>query len=198
MVDRTLFTQRSYSYYSKRPFASDPRLSALPKDLFQGATVLDIGCNEGWVTCQIGNNPAFPTPTFALTFPTRKKAQSHGANRVIGVDIDESLISAAWKRRRVVWSAQSPDTTGVQSEKRKRASGSDPPSRSDPIPEYFPESIAVTFGHLPIPPSTRETQDKFPHNLTFRTADWASRSIPEDDAGYDVVLAFVVLNKLRC
>lgn len=115
---------------------------------------------------------------------------------MIGVDIDGSLISAAWKRRRVVWSAQCPDKSSVQSSKRKSAPGADPPEESAPIPEYFPESLAVTFGHLPIPPSTQETQDKFPHNLTFRTADWPSQRIPEDDVGYDIVLASVVLYNL--
>lgn len=43
-----------HGYYSKRPVANDPRLAILPKNLFKGATVLDIGCNEGWVTCEIG------------------------------------------------------------------------------------------------------------------------------------------------
>lgn len=117
---------------------------------------------------------------------------------MIGVDIDGSLISAAWKRRRVVWSTQGPDTSRAQSTKRKRAPGSDASNGSVPIPEYFPESLALTFGHLPIPPSTPETQDKFPHNLTFRTADWPNQRIPEDDAGYDIVVAFVVFNKLWC
>ena len=45
-------------YYSKRPVANDPRLAILPKNLFKGATVLDIGCNEGWVTCEIGAPPS--------------------------------------------------------------------------------------------------------------------------------------------
>ncbi|KAF9649352.1 Bin3-domain-containing protein [Thelephora ganbajun] len=159
-----------HSYYSKRPFVLDSRLGALPKGIFHGATVLDVGCNEGWVTCEI--------------------AQSHGASKVIGVDIDGSLISAAWKRRRVVWSRQGPGLSKAYSAKRKRDPGSDLANGSAPIPEYFPESLALTFGHLPIPPSTRETQDKFPHNLSFRTADWASQKIPEDDTGYDVVIAF--------
>lgn len=113
---------------------------------------------------------------------------------MIGVDIDGTLISAAWKRRRVVWSAQGPDESGAQPANRKRTLGSDPPNGPTPIPEYFPESLALTFGHLPIPPSTRETQDRFPHNLTFRTADWANQKIPEDDAGYDIVIAFVLFN----
>ena len=115
---------------------------------------------------------------------------------MIGVDIDGSLISAAWRRRRVVWSAQGPDLSSAHSAKRKRAQASDPADGPAPIPEYFPESLALTFGHLPIPPSTPETQSGFPHNLTFRTADWPKQGIPEDDAGYDVAIAFVVSNPL--
>ena len=111
---------------------------------------------------------------------------------MIGVDIDGSLISAAWRRRRVVWSAQGPDLSRTKSAKRKRALESDPPSGSVPIPDYFPESLASAFGHLPIPPSTSETRDKFPHNLSFRTADWPNQRIPEDDTGYGVVIALVV------
>lgn len=113
-----------------------------------------------------------------------------------GVDIDGSLIDAAWKRRRAVWSTQGPDISRAHSAKRKRAPGLDPANVPPPIPGYFPESLALTFGHLPIPPSTREKQDKFPHNLTFRTADWPSQKIPEDDAGYDIVIAFVECNIL--
>lgn len=116
---------------------------------------------------------------------------------MIGVDIDGSLISAAWKRRRVVWSAQGPDLSRTPSAKRKRTSGLNSADGSAPIPGYFPESLASTFGHLPIPPSTQETQDKFPHNLTFRTADWLNQGIPEDDAGYDVVVAFVISDQLQ-
>ena len=82
----------------------------------------------------------------------------------------------------------------ARSAKRKHALELDPANESTPVPEYFPESLASTFGHLPIPLSTQETRDKFPHNLTFRTADWLNQRIPEDDTGYDVVIAFVVPN----
>lgn len=41
-------------YYQKRPLAQDERLSLLPRDVFEGKCVLDVGCNEGWITCEIG------------------------------------------------------------------------------------------------------------------------------------------------
>ena len=43
-----------YGYYNKRPSITDSRLALLPPEIFSGKTVLDIGCNEGWVTCEIG------------------------------------------------------------------------------------------------------------------------------------------------
>jgi hypothetical protein len=44
------------SYYTKRAHgpSGDPRLAALPRDLFKERRVLDIGCNEGVVTVEIG------------------------------------------------------------------------------------------------------------------------------------------------
>lgn len=68
-TERKFFPQNFGSYYSKRPFALDSRLSALPKDIFLGATVLDIGCNEGWVTCEIGNHLPLSIPILELTAP---------------------------------------------------------------------------------------------------------------------------------
>ena len=46
-------------YYTKRPFVTDERLALLPLNFFQGARVLDVGCNEGWVTCEIGEYTPF-------------------------------------------------------------------------------------------------------------------------------------------
>jgi 7SK snRNA methylphosphate capping enzyme len=55
--------------------------------------------------------------------------------------------------------------------------------------DYFPQSCESTLGPLPIPESDRK--DVFPHNVVFQTADWVNAAIPEDSAGYDVVIAFV-------
>ena len=58
------------------------------------------------------------------------------------------------------------------------------------------------FGPLPIPePASSPTSGSgnriFPHNVSFRTADWVQEKIPEDIDGYDVVLAFVDLSELE-
>jgi len=130
----------------------------LPSLLFSGRHVLDVGCNEGWVTCEI--------------------AQSWGARKVVGVDIDDSLIRSAWRRRRTVWSLQAPCSQGIF---------------NVPVdPGYFPASCEHEYGSLPIPPSTSRGKNVFPHNMSFRTADWTSSDIPEDLEGYDVVIAFSI------
>ncbi|KAH7910684.1 Bicoid-interacting protein 3-domain-containing protein [Hygrophoropsis aurantiaca] len=170
-----------HGYYSKRPSIRDPRLALLPADFFQAKRVLDVGCNEGWVTCEI--------------------AQTWGASQVIGVDIDDTLIRAAWKRRRTVWSLQAP--SGIQSsepsndidlsaisepsQKRMRMSL---PSEGN-ISDYFPASCEHIYGPLPIPNHVRDDHD-FPHNVSFRAADWLHDEIPEDKTPYDIIIAFSI------
>ncbi|KAF7323692.1 Bin3-type SAM domain-containing protein [Mycena kentingensis (nom. inval.)] len=151
-----------HGYYAKRPFVNDPRLDALPPTTFPGKRVLDVGCNEGWVSCEI--------------------AQSRGAVKVLGVDIDDTLIRGAWRRRRAVWSAQGPREEAEDNRPAKRR-------KLEPQPDYFPASCLQMHGPLPIPTSSVET---FPHNLAFRTADWVNQMIPEDEGGYDVVLGFSI------
>jgi 7SK snRNA methylphosphate capping enzyme len=52
------------------------------------------------------------------------------------------------------------------------------------------------FGPLPIPPADTApaldsgvSENQFPHNISFRRADWVNERIPEDEAGYDVIVA---------
>jgi 7SK snRNA methylphosphate capping enzyme len=49
------------------------------------------------------------------------------------------------------------------------------------------------FGPLPIPPTDildlSVSENTFPHNITFRRADWVNERIPEDDGSYDVIVA---------
>ncbi|EEB97939.1 hypothetical protein MPER_02643, partial [Moniliophthora perniciosa FA553] len=59
-----------------------------------------------------------------ITLKDLEIAQKWGADKVVGVDIDEALIRAAWRRRLVVWSQQGPlkdekETQVSQSETRK-------------------------------------------------------------------------------
>jgi 7SK snRNA methylphosphate capping enzyme len=115
------------------------------------------------------------------------------ANKVLGVDIDDSLIRGAWRKRRNVWSSQSPgdETTLVlnnhNTEELPRKRLREEPDRN--MPNYFPASLEHTFGPLPIPPSQNRGKHAFPHNVSFRTADWVNNEIPEDKDHYDVVIA---------
>jgi 7SK snRNA methylphosphate capping enzyme len=64
------------------------------------------------------------------------------------------------------------------------------------------------FGPLPIPPTPTggtETgialdagvsENAFPHNVSFRRADWVNERIPEDEPGYDVILACALPTRL--
>jgi len=114
----------------------------------------------------------------------------HGAHFVVGVDIDEALIQAAWRRRRAVWSAQAPrfEKFGEMEDDSRPVELSEQTSTS--LHHYFPTSCEHEFGSLPIPPSSsRRDKLSFPHNLSFRTADWTRTELPEDSEGYDVVIA---------
>lgn len=121
---------------------------------------------------------------------------------MVGVDIDDSLVRAAWRRRRTIWSLQGPSQTHsyeskegeANSQKRKR-----PLNESTEIlsrnarPDYFPISCEHEFGSLPVPPSKTRGKHTFPHNVSFRTADWTTTEIPEDAERYNVVIAYVAV-----
>lgn len=192
-------------YYVKRPFANDPRLAVLPSAIFTDARVLDVGCNEGWVTCEIGKSLLLCS-SHILRGLCGSQAQSKGATRVVGVDIDEKLVRLAWKRRRHVWSLQQPLSTHEQNEEdpnatvpsRKRRKINVPQGETEtgrlnpPRADYFPASTEHMFGPLPIPPVNHwggPGREEFPHNVTFRATDWVNTEILEDKDGYDVVLA---------
>lgn len=110
----------------------------------------------------------------------RHTAHAWGARRVLGVDIDDTLVRAAWKRRRTLWSLQSPNHP--------------PPTkriRLDPehdLTDYFPLSCEQSYGPLPIPDAT--DRDTFPHNVAFRTADFL---VEDTSDSYDVVIAYASL-----
>jgi len=157
-------------YYTKRPFLNDLRLSAFPDGFFKEAVVLDVGCNGGWVTCEI--------------------AQQLGAQRVIGVDIDPDLVSASWKRRRTVWSQQGPDYTIFKHE----TDTGTPKSKRSQLANYFPQAMEHMFGPLAIPDHGKPGSElrTFPHNVLFKTAEWVNDGLVDDEKGYDIVIAFSV------
>ena len=73
--------------------------------------------------------------------------------------------------------------------KRKRV----PHPLTPPEVNHFPASCQHMFGPLPIPPTDTidysVSENTFPHNISFRRADWVNEHIPEDRTGYDVIIA---------
>ncbi|TFY79314.1 hypothetical protein EWM64_g4700 [Hericium alpestre] len=119
-----------------------------------------------------------------------------GARRVVGVDIDDALVRMAWKRRRALWSFQEPsdhteDIPRGQDKKRRRDERDDKKILKT---DYFPASCQYMFGPLPILPveATASGAEEFPHNVSFRRADWVNEVIPEDADMYDVIVGFSV------
>ncbi|KAI9458002.1 Bicoid-interacting protein 3-domain-containing protein [Lactarius psammicola] len=158
-----------HGYLYHHPGGHDSRLALLPHDLLANARVLDVGCNEGWVSCEIG--ASFTSLSI-----------SWGAQRVVGVDIDDALVRMAWRRRRTLWSHQAPvseppSSSSTSRTKRKRS----PLPPKLPVVDYFPASCQHMIDN-----------HKFPHNITFRRADWVNERIPEDELGYNVIIAFSV------
>lgn len=121
-----------------------------------------------------------------------KLAQTRGARRVVGVDIDDALVRAAWKRRRTLWSMQAPASPSeshqenelpetlrslpkVNGNKRKRAGsilelGSESNRALQevprPQPDHFPASCEHMYGPLPIP-SSAQLEPEFLQSGTF-------------------------------
>jgi 7SK snRNA methylphosphate capping enzyme len=121
-------------------------------------------------------------------------AQSWAARKVVGVDIDGTLVRGAWRRRRTTWSLQAPDNEVVSVQEHDEKERPKKRLREEPgstVPDYFPASFEHTFGSLPIPPSQHRGIHTFPHNVSFRTADWVNNGILEDKDGYDVIIACV-------
>lgn len=113
-----------YRYYGYRNPSNCPdvRLRVLEKykDLFRGKEVLDVGCNSGHVALAI--------------------ARDFGPSRVVGIDIDKSLITVARNNIKHYVNC----------------------GRED---KFFPVSMPIVYGPIDIP---GVSQDKaFPHNISF-------------------------------
>ncbi|KAJ1923037.1 hypothetical protein IWQ60_006132 [Tieghemiomyces parasiticus] len=184
----------NYYGYRDDTFLSNPdhldhRLRRLPADLFHGRRVLDIGCNAGFVTTSI-----------AL----------HGAPRwVVGVDIDPQLVRKAKQHLSFVYSLQRPVSDPGRSSTSAAANTALP---ADATP-YFPISMPLLFGHLPVyhyaripaavseavalpglasTPPHPEVELPFPQNTFFYVGDFVNSPLPEIPATVDVVMALSV------
>jgi len=76
---------------------------------------------------------------------------------------------------------------------KKRKQDEDGPN-SACVHDYFPAAFEHMFGPLPISSALPDSpsERRFPHNVSFRTADWVKDGAVEDRQGYDIALAFSI------
>ncbi|KAM4677692.1 7SK snRNA methylphosphate capping enzyme isoform 1-T4 [Discoglossus pictus] len=135
----------------------DPRLRVLRPEWLQGKAVLDIGCNVGHVTLSV--------------------AKDLGASRVVGLDIDGSLVHSARQNIR-----------HYISEGAKKGGGG------------FPASLVATRGPIAapvLPPKEIENEKKhvFPHNVVFVQGNYVverEELVEAQSPEYDVILCLSV------
>lgn len=112
-----------FRYYGYRNANTDCdiRLKVLAKrkDLLEGKDVLDVGCNVGHVTLAI--------------------ARDFKPKKIVGIDIDRSLIDAAKKNIR---------------------------HYLNPRDKHYPASMPLLYGPINVP-STSRPDNSFPHNISF-------------------------------
>ncbi|GAA97542.1 uncharacterized protein L969DRAFT_56120 [Mixia osmundae IAM 14324] len=129
------------AYYGKRDEAAhspDPRLAALDPAWFKHGRILDIGCNVGKVTIEVA-----------------RRLQPY---KVIGVDLDDSLIQHAKSKVRHAFSVQQPfPIIAREAKRRKQSRGDDEEVCGDPDfrprSDYFPDCFPYMFGDMPKPRS---------------------------------------------
>lgn len=192
--NKTIFAYGNYDQYYRhrhdRCATIDPRIEALLKkfgsSFFTGKTVLDMGCNSGFVTLL----------TAAL-----------GARHVEGVDIDLLLVSKALKQLRHLkhlGATTMPELEGSSSSSssaypmscvqsrgivpyhsKPLAAGSLQAIRS--LPETLPDNGSSAFGgRIDEPPSHGLP---FPHNVEFRTENLLVSEVEERRGQpYDIIL----------
>ncbi|KAJ1568452.1 hypothetical protein HK405_001808 [Cladochytrium tenue] len=149
----------------------DPRLAFIDPAWVDGRRVLDVGCNAGAVSVAIA----------ALLRPIH----------VLGVDIDPAMIRKARAHLAFRASLLGPPP--------QAAAAPAPPA---PELEYFPVSAPLLIGSLPIIRPHDDDEDDgsgrnpplvFPHNASFRCADFVTEPAPlRDQDRVHLVLALSV------
>lgn len=86
-----------YRYH--RPGGHDSRVALLPPELLANARVLDVGCNEGWVSCELG--ASFHNPLSSRTHADSQNRRgllpqrNHGARNALWASTSTTR-SYAW------------------------------------------------------------------------------------------------------
>lgn len=114
-----------YYGYRNPSFEEDKRLDCFRKDWFEGKCVLDIGCNVGQLTLSL--------------------AKDYQPSKVVGIDIDAKLITAARKNIRHYLSTAVTDTS------------------------KYPISNVLNYGPIVAPPVVHKDTSRhlFPNNVLF-------------------------------
>lgn len=148
----TKFIYGNYNrYYGYRnpETEEDHRLGCMRREWFEGKDVLDIGCNVGHMTLTIGQR-----------FYPRK---------VVGIDIDHTLIAAARKNIRNHMSNKSTDV------------------------QKYPLSNPVNYGPISAPAVSNNSQSPaFPANVAFMQENYVLESdelVDLQHEEYDVIMA---------
>lgn len=136
-----------YRYYGYRNQNNeiDHRLKVFSHHpyLFQDKDILDIGCNIGHVTLSV--------------------ARDFGAKTVIGIDIDDKLISIARKNiKHYVKSVNSPRADELLAQEEQKCSS-----------EFYPISMPILYGPIDVPGFEDYSKNRgFPKNVTFKRVSW--------------------------
>ena len=152
------------------------------------------------MSCEIGasfcTSLSLSFSSYALTLERRTAQRNYGP-----LDAWLARISTTrswhtlWGHRAPITDISSHPSDSASCRKCKHASQPTPPPPSG-LAGYFPTSYQHMFSPLPFPPTHSPTLDmgvsdsQFPHNVSFRRADWANKPISEDETCYDVVVAW--------
>lgn len=142
---------RYYGY--RNPEAEDDhRMHSFRKEWFENKAVLDIGCNVGHLTLSL--------------------AKDFNPSKVVGVDIDRALITAARKNIRHYISTEKTDV------------------------KAYPASCMVNYGPLCGPAvAGKSPKEGFPYNITFIQGNYVFSSdemVEQQKEEYDVILALSI------
>ncbi|PVU88144.1 hypothetical protein BB561_006009 [Smittium simulii] len=119
-----------YTYRNPRNLASDPRLLAIPENILNESVCLDIGCNTGIITIELA-----------------KKKQ---IKKIFGVDIDQKLIKTARQNAYFANSLAFPNPDLFNE--------SEATKDNSRWFSYFPISMPILYGTIPIKDQYKETK----------------------------------------
>ncbi|PVU98468.1 hypothetical protein BB559_001540 [Furculomyces boomerangus] len=183
-----------YGYRNPGDWTDDPRIKAIPSDIFNDSVCLDIGCNTGIVTIELAKNPLI--------------------KNITGVDIDKKLIRTSRQNLYFANSLQFPDIDQDLID-----NVVDHSDHRNPNYNYFPISMPVMYGTIPCKPHSFQSKEMKEQNMDlekidfnqetksnskistktskmlsskvfFYSVDWVNENTEWiDEGGYDVVFA---------